>query len=774
MRGAVRWFKVMRRGWAVAGVAFATVALLAACGAITGNGNKDNPASDIFDKIRGTDLLPRYPQQSETVNTRAGNGPQAASYYGNGAVTAAAPPTFTGAQQASGGDGYDLNFENAPVTTVAKVILGDILGVGYIIDPRVQGTVTLASGRPVPKSDILYVLENSLRTSNVALVREARGYRLVPLPEAAGGGTIDTRPEAGYGLTVVSLQHVSVQTVVKLLDSFATKPGAVRAEPGRNILLIQGTGAERRSALDTILSFDADWMRGQSVGIYPVRNGTPEAIISELERIMDSGEGGLSQSLVKFQPVARLNAVLVVARKPELMRTAATWINRLDNSDASSTGVKVYRVRYGDAKQIAALLNDIFTGRAGGGFDSATNQLAPGGGLTTTSSGPSSSTGPGQPPATLGGGQPPGTGGVGQTGYAGPPGGGGNLSAGSLFRGPGGGRGGDGGGGLGGAGGPGILPGVRITPDVVNNALLIYANQENYRIIESTLRQIDRPQLQVAIDATIAEITLNDTLTYGVQYFLKSSDIGAGQNKGSLTFNPVNSSPVLGQVLPAFNFVLGTQMQPRVVLDALHSVTDVKVLSTPSVVVINNQVATLQVGDQIPITTQSATAVTAPGAPIVSSIDYRNTGVILRVVPRINVNGNVLLDIEQEISNVADNANAQTLTPTVSERKIKSSIAVASGQTVLLGGLISETQNRSRSGIPILDQIPNFGDAFARNNGTVARTELIIFIRPQIIRDTVDAYHIAEELRGKMRGKLNASDQPATPQFLRPKPPTAQ
>jgi general secretion pathway protein D len=766
MRGVLRRFKFVRRGWVLPGLAFATVALLAACGAIT-NGNQDTPASDIFDKVRGMDLLPRYPQQSETTDTRPGNGPRSASYYGSGAVTAPAPPQFTGAQQTPGGDGFDLNFENAPVSTVAKVILGDILGVGYIIDPRVQGTVTLASGRPVPKADILYVLESALRMSNVALVREARGYRLTPLPDATGGGPVDTRPEAGYGLTVVPLQHVSVQTVVKLLDSFATKPGAVRADPGRNLLVIQGTGSERRSALDTILSFDADWMRGQSVGIFPVRNGTPEPIITELERIMDAGEGGLSQGLVRFQPVARLNSILVVSRKPELLKTASTWINRLDSSDATNTGVRVYRVRYGDAKQIAALLNDIFTGRGGGsGLESPTNQLAPGGGMTTTSSGPpggagqSAGTFGSRPPTQSVGGAPP-------VGGAAPPGGG-NVSAGSLFGGS------PPGGGGGGAGGPGILAGVRITPDVVNNALLIYANQENYRIIESTLRQIDRPQLQVAIDATIAEITLNDSLAYGVQYFLKSSDIGAGQNKGSLIFNPVNANPTLGRVLPAFNFLLGTEAQPRVVLDALHGVTDVKVLSTPSVVVINNQVATLQVGDQIPITTQSATAVTAAGAPIVSSIDYRNTGVILRVVPRINVNGNVLLDIEQEISNVADNANAQTLTPTVSERKIKSSISVASGQTVLLGGLISQTQNKTRSGIPILDQIPNIGDAFARNNGTVVRTELIIFIRPQIIRDSVDAYRIAEELRGKMRGKLNASDQPATPQLFRPKPPTAQ
>jgi general secretion pathway protein D len=184
------------------------------------------------------------------------------------------------------------------------------------------------------------------------------------------------------------------------------------------------------------------------------------------------------------------------------------------------------------------------------------------------------------------------------------------------------------------------------------------------------------------------------------------------------------------------------------------------VLSAPSVVVLDNQVATLQVGDQIPVTTQSAAAVTAPGAPIVNSIDYRNTGVILRVVPRINVNGNVLLDVEQEISNVAANQNANTLTPTVSQRKVKSSIAVATGQTVLLAGLISERQERSRSGIPVLEQFDWIGDAFSHNLTSTQRTELIIFIRPQIIRDGVDARRVAEELRSKLRGSVESSTRP--------------
>jgi general secretion pathway protein D len=325
---------------------------------------------------------------------------------------------------------------------------------------------------------------------------------------------------------------------------------------------------------------------------------------------------------------------------------------------------------------------------------------------------------------------------------------------------------------LGGAGngGASILPGVRIAADVKNNSLLIYSNMENYRIIENTLRQLDRPQLQVAIDATIAEVSLNDQLSYGVQFFLQSRNLGLPSNVGSIANNTVannsvtanstaNSvaSAVLNRVLPGFNFLVGSEANPQAILDALHSVTAVKVLSTPSIVVVDNQPATLLVGDQIPVTTQSATGVIAPGAPIVNNIDYRNTGVILHVIPRINANGNVLLNIEQEISNVANNANAATLTPTVSQRIVKSSIAVASGQTVLLAGLISETHNNTANGIPGLDQVPGLGILFSHNNKQVQRDELIIFIRPQIIRNGSDARRIAEDLRGKLQGVMPVS-----------------
>src|SRR5262249_32253587 len=158
-------------------------------------------------------------------------------------------------------------------------------------------------------------------------------------------------------------------------DSFATKPGMVRADAARNMLLIQGSGAERRSAIETVLSFDGEWMQGQSVGIFPVRNSTPEPLITELEKIVDSGEGGLGQNLIKFQAIGRMISILVVARKPELLKTAETWIKRLDNNDNSNTSVRVYRVRYGEARQMARVLNDMFLGGGSPGLESPASQI---------------------------------------------------------------------------------------------------------------------------------------------------------------------------------------------------------------------------------------------------------------------------------------------------------------------------------------------------------------------------------------------------------------
>ena len=393
--------------------AASTCALLAAAlllaGCMTPGGEASIAAgpSDLTEQIREVDLTPptHVAVKSGGV-TRSQLGLRAATYSGDGspvnldaaAATGAqrkdADPTTTGAlpdaAQEKTDKGYEINFENTPIPTVAKAILGDILSLGYTIDPRVQGTVSLSSGRPVPRKDLLFVLENALRMSGVALVRDAQGYRLIPTAEAAAAGAADWArdPSAGYGISVIPLQFVSAQTLIKLLDNYAAKPGTVRAEPSRNLIIIQGNSADRRTAIQTALSFDADWMLGQSVGIYPISTSTPEPIITELNRIIDAGQGGLSQDLVKLEPIGRQNAILVVTRKPELLKRVATWITRLDKSGGAGTDVRVYRMRYGDARQVAALLNDMFVGGNSSGLDSPANQLSPGSGMVATTSGP--------------------------------------------------------------------------------------------------------------------------------------------------------------------------------------------------------------------------------------------------------------------------------------------------------------------------------------------------------------------------------------------------
>jgi general secretion pathway protein D len=433
---------------------------------------------------------------------------------------------------------------------------------------------------------------------------------------------------------------------------------------------------------------------------------------------------------VRFQPMNRLNAVLAIAQTPKMIDEVASWVRRLDKSDVDNTTVRIYRLRFGNAKIMAGILREVFTGQANTATSTTPgqgdlSQLTPGSTLQRATSPDASSSGlqartsmtttPTRSPDSSSDTDQPS-----------------NRVSVDVATSP-----------LGGASGPALLPNVRITADTANNSLLIYANRDQYKIVERAIFELDRAPMQVAIDATVAEITLKNELQYGVQFYLQSKYQG---NKGSIGFG---ATDVLKRVIPGGNLVLGSDQDPRLVINALRQITDVNVLSSPALVVLDNQQAMLQVGDEVPIATRSAVDVITPNAPIVNNIEMRNTGVILKVTPRVNANGVVTLDVIQEISNVVKN-DTQTLTPTISQRKVQSSIAVASGQTVLLGGLISNRSEKNKSGLPILSELKGIGDLFAQNAGTSERTELIIFIRPQIIRDGIDAQLVAEELRSKL------------------------
>ena len=691
----------------------AVVLLLGACAA-GGHGQRFDGIGSIF----ATDLSARQPGESgrgaaRNVPTLGARGASEQVYHGSG--FAGRDLSQQTASSFEPGE-VNLNFQNADIREVVQSILGQALGENYTIDPSVGGTITMSSARPLSRDDLLPALEIALQHVGAVLVRNGNIYRIT-IEAAATATTTDylaARP--GYGLTIIPLEHVSARTLISLIEGFGVRPGSIRAESRRNLLIVLGNSVDRQAAIETALNFDADWMENQSVAILPLKHAKPETVIPELERIFASRSGETGADLVQFMSMQRLKAVLVVSPQREVIARARAWAQRLDteNPDLNSD-VYVYRVKYRDAAKLAGLLSSIFSGSGAFVPDTPGAQIEPGAEAIALEGFAPPGGQPGQP-ADFAAGRPDESG-EGAIGGA-PP---------AL---------GDGGGSR-----------VRIQADTANNSLVIYADLETRQQVLSALNRIDVPQLQVAINVTMAEIRLTDELRHGIQFFIRSRAAGLGNDKGSIgLFSTIASS--IGRDLPGFNFVLGSENSPEVIISAFQGLTDVQVLSSPSLVVVENETARFQVGDQIPIVTRTVTPIEDAQAPIANEIEYRDTGIILRIKPRIADNGVVNLDIAQEISSVA--AGSATLTPTISNRRVESTISVVDGQTVLLGGLIGEQTGDVRSGIPGLSRIPAVGNLFRHRDRLGTRTELIILIRPSVIRGSEDAQHVAEELRARM------------------------
>ena len=683
------------------------------------------------------------------------------------------------------GDGVEMNFEGTDIPSAAKALLGDVLHLNFEIDPRVQGSVTLASTGPIARKDVLPMFEDVLGMQNAAVVRNGNFLKIVPVKDAAAHAQVSVGAGGpGFGVSVVPLRYISAASVAKTTDNLLGKPGGVRVDKARNLLLVQGTASEREAAIGIISTFDVEWLRNQSVGVYPLKSTSPDTMIQELQHVFEAGKDGAGAGVIEFQPVTRMNAVMVVTKNPVYLQEATRWVQRLDRSDTNGTTVRTYRLRYGNAEQVAKVLSQIFgNDQSGGGSDSPTNQISPG--STTAKSRLDSLDRNGENGGETGGGLGGGATGVRSGGFGNQANGGMANATGAAStpvsnefnafsdkkepgkEGP--------PNGVGGSGTSttlqGVLKNVRVTADTMNNAILVYSNQEDYKVVERALRDIDRPRLEVSIDATVAEVTLTRQLQYGVQYFLAnhkgsidlvgSATQGGAQatQAGAQTFaqtaaqtaTQAVASTALQQVAPGFNLLLGSQSSPKAILSALSSVTDVRVLSSPSIVAMDNEPALLQVGDEVPISTGSATILSNSNTPVVNSIQLFNTGVILKVLPHVNSNGVIQLEVEQEVSSVVNDQNSQpTLTPTISERRIHSTVSITSGQTVLLGGLISDNTQNAHGGIPILSDIKVFGGLFGNVDNNNTRTEIIVFIKPQLVQGSVDFGTVTEEFREKL------------------------
>jgi general secretion pathway protein D len=715
----------------------------------------------------------------EVANTPAAvPAPKTQVISGSGSFVAKPPAQPEGAATATTAGDITLNFVDTDVREVLPRVLGDVLHLNFTIDPKVQATVTIQTSRPLRHEDVLPALQEALRASGLALIETPTGiYRLMPGDQAGHSGglplVIGASPAArgtrSYdNVRIVPLKYVSADELQHTLEPFVPKGTVMETDATRNLLILSGDGSDLVTALDMVRAFDVDWISGMSFAIVPLQAATPKSMVDQLTQIFGAKGSVPLPGMLRFAPLDHMDAVLVVSPQRAYVEQARSWITRLDHGeDNNQPQIYEYHVQNSRAADLAKVLSNLFSS---GQVSTVQAQTAPGTSATEIGS-PASGTG-----ATLGSSSlTGGTGATSASSLATP--GATTAGVGTASSAPGSSL-----GSLGGAlGQPGTavpstaassaneananppapngleLPPVRIVADEKNNTLVIYARPKTYRMIEQALQKIDIVPLQVLVEATIAEVTLGNDLQYGLQYFFH-----AHENQFIFGSTPaaITGAGIAG-TFPGFNYILGSA-NANVVLNLLSSITNVHVVSAPELLVLDHQTASLLVGNQVPIPTAQVQSTVTSGAPLVSTIQYVDTGVILKVTPRVNANGLITLDISQEVSAVANastTAATNSLGPTITQRRIQSTITVQDGETVALGGLIQDNNSLTKTGLPLLSDVPVIGSVFRSTDRNVQRTELLVLLSPRVLHDTSDARAATDELRNRLKSLQGADKE---------------
>ncbi len=658
----------------------------------------------------------------------------------------------------AGGGAVSLDFADTDIREVAAQILGNSLHLSYTIDPNVHGTATLRTVTPLAESQLLPVLQSLLAQNGATLVQSGGIYRVLPSAAAVGvaGGA------GTAGTIMVPLRYAGAEDLTKALQPFAQGTTKVIAVTGANALLVAGEPAQREALIGVIGAFDTDLLAGQSYALLPVTNGDAADFATAFASALRAQSGGALAAQIKVVPLARVNAVLVVTGNPKYLTDARRLYAVIERGRRATTRTwHVYYLQNSTANDIAYILQQAFTP----------------GNVTAQPT----ARGTGQPSSASQsslGGSGSGTGGSGSTGSSGTSGSGGSGSGGGASGGLGSGlsglSGGQGGlsaaptsaassnpllGGIGNSGGGGADAStntMRIIPNPENNAILVYATGEEEGTVEQMMHKIDILPLEVRIDAVIAEVTLTDTLKYGTQFYFKHHGlVGGNTTKGfgdSTTLGTVVSG--LGALAGpgAGSFLAAAGKDGEAIIDALQDITTVKVLSSPQLLVLDNETAQLSVGNQVPYLSAQTSNLNSGTNTVTNSVNYRNTGVITQVTPRVNSGGLVTLDIAQEVSGVAAlGSGGSTIgSPTFTDRAVKSRIVVQDGQTVGIAGLITDTNSTENSGLPYLKDVPLLGTLLGNQDNTRTRTELLVLLTPHVLHDQRDARALTEDLREQL------------------------
>jgi len=633
---------------------------------------------------------------------------------GDGKYVGESTPKAITTTQADAGD-ITLNFQGTDINEFVKVILSDVLNLNFVIDPQVSGSVTIETANPLKKEQLFPLLEEILSINNAAIIESNGIYKILPKSKVVKGNLSPTTPDvsvqSGYSVRIVPLEFIAAQEMQKILEPFISDGGELRVDKQRNMLIIGGTPDELQQLQETINIFDVDWLRGMSVGLYPLDYVDPETLKTELDEILGGVEGSSSNELldglVRTVALERLNSILLISSTQTALREAEIWLYRLDRQgEQVGQNLYVYNVQNAKAIEIAEILGNIFDADTSTS-SSTTPQLAPGTTpveIAANENANANENTASTPIAPLS---------VGDSG----------LSINSNSS-------------------------VEIIADDTRNALVILASSRDYKMVAAAIRKLDVIPLQVLIEASILEVTLNGDLSYGVEWFFNNQVGRSRTGQGQLDLGTAGISALA----PGFSYsIVNSASNIKVALNALETESEVNVLSAPSLMVLDNQTAVINVGDEIPVPTRQSSSNVDPNAPTVNEIQFRNTGVTLEVTPRVNNSGLVTMDIRQEVSNAVATTSSNIDAPTIQQRQIESTVAINTGQTIVLGGLIRNSETENEGGIPGLYKIPFIGKLFGNTSVEKRRTELVVLLTPRVVRNDVDAKKITDEFRRKLK-----------------------
>ncbi|NYF21356.1 general secretion pathway protein D [Xanthomonas sp. JAI131] len=680
----------------------------------------------------------------------------------NSSAAAAPAPSLANASSGSA----TFNFEGESVHAVVKAILGDMLGQNYVIAPGVQGTVTLATPKPVSPAQALNLLEMVLGWNNARMVYSGGRYNIVPADQALAGtvapSTASPASARGFEVRVVPLKFISASEMKKVLEPYARPNAIVGIDGSRNVITLGGTRAELENYLRTVQIFDVDWLSGMSVGVFPIQSGKAEQVAADLEKVFGENSKTPSAGMFRFMPLENANAVLVITPQARYLDQIQEWLDRIDSAGGGSR-LFSYELKYIKAKDLADRLAEVFG--AGGNRSDSNASLMPGTQLSQMGGGGLN----GSSDGSLGGSSSL------------------NGSSDSLSSSSGGSSSGSSSGGLGNGSlqlsprtsGNGSVT-LEVQGDKVGvsaveetNTLLVRSTPQSWRSIRDVVEKLDVMPMQVHIEAQVAEVSLTGDLQYGVNWFFENSvnasadstvsnstGLGVGGGLPSAAGRSIWGD-IAGKVGSSGLGWTFLGKNAAAVISALDKVTNLKLLQTPSVFVRNNAEATLNVGTRIPINSTSINTGIGTDSTY-SSVQYIDTGVILKVRPRVTKDGMVFLDIVQEVSTpgarpaactsgTSTVANSSACNVDINTRRVKTEAAVQSGDTIMLAGLINDSTTDGSAGVPLLSKLPVVGALFGQKSQQKSRNEVIVLLTPTIVRNPQEARNLTDEYGQKFK-----------------------